>query len=317
MKDENWRLEQASTIGGSSAAAVLGQARWMTPSKLWHKMRAAVVEKRAPAPAAMNDDMRRGIEREPDAIRKLGETLNVPIRRHDQNEFIYNPKYPWAHALPDGWFWNHALAEVKVPRPATVMRCNLEGLLADWRIQALHNMAVCSNGRRVAMCAVGLLDPMSEILHFFQVEYDQAFINELMCAEQAFYQSVLDNHPPEQDVADSHEPESDRRDVLQLFDADSEQLAETWFRLKAIETDLQEAFAAARKRFEVKLGTAQAAEVTGLARIWWQQRATSRHLDKSVVLQKYPQIESDEACWTTTAPSRPFRVIPLKRKDDQ
>ncbi len=40
--DEKWRRNVYSTIGGSSAAAVLEQARFMTLAKLFTRMRTAV-----------------------------------------------------------------------------------------------------------------------------------------------------------------------------------------------------------------------------------------------------------------------------------
>lgn len=307
---DQWRLEQSSTIGGSSAAAVLGRARFKTTGEYWQRLRAARVDHEVP-PSRTSDDMRRGTILEPIALQEFSEMLGVPIQRHDQNDFVYNKLYPWAHSLPDGWCGDD-LVEVKVPRPATVMRCNLEGLFAEWTIQAQHNMAVCTTpARRPVRCRLGILDPMSCVCHAFVIPRDDVFISAIMRDECNFYQSVLDNKPPPDEVAKSLEPDYSKADWLFLDDEESVGLAEAWLRLKAIETDLKESLKLTRGRIEQKMGDKAVAEIGTIARVHWKTSKASRRLDKATVLAKHPEIETDDAYWKTSKPSRPFRVYPL------
>lgn len=311
-RSDDWRLKHLATIGGSNAAAVVGRARFKTPAKLWQQMRVVIETGQPPPPIPPTDDMNRGAVLEPIAIDQLARKLGVRIDPHDQDEFLYSGELPWAHSLPDGWCADD-IVEVKCPRPATVMRCNLEGLLAEWEIQAQHNMAVCGRHRTVLRCHVGLFDAMSVTTHHFCIQRDDVFIGQIMAQEQAFFESVATNKPPPDEIADAVEPEFDPHDRAYWDAPEAAELLRTWFRLKAIETDLTESLATAKARIQEKMtaDAATVAEIPRLARVFWKMSKAAKRLDKDAVLAKYPEAATDESLWKMSKPSRPFRVYAL------
>lgn len=224
-KSDEWRLRQAQTIGGSSAAAVMGKSRFTSPRKLWERMYAAIEDGQPPKPLPESDDLRRGIILEPIARQLLGDKIGKAVMPHGQNSFVTNGNLPWAHVLPDGWT-AEVPVEIKVPRPATVARCNLEGILPEWQLQCQHAMAVLDK----PVIHLGVLDPLSAILHHYPIEADTRLQAELMEAEAAFYSSVKAGEPPEGDAADAVEQPTDGAFVID--DAELMDVARSWFRMR-------------------------------------------------------------------------------------
>lgn len=305
-RSDAWLIEQARTFGGSTAAVALNQHRWITRPQLWERMRAAHQGQVSALQRPLSDDMRRGLVFEAKALELLAERLGTEIRPHNQSKFIYNPDFPWAHALPDGWT-NNGIAEVKVPRPGTIARCNISGLLPEWKIQGWHNMAICGTH----IYEVGLLDPISALIHDFVVAWDQEAIDELMEAERLFHESVLANEPPDDGppiVADDQKVPD-----LQLDEPDDTQHFQTYLRLQGIKDDVEEALGLTREQIQSRMGKAESAlcpDARALAT--WKWRKGSILLNKVAVAIRHPAVQRDDACWMTGQPSRVFKVQELK-----
>jgi len=193
-KTEAWLSEWNATIGGSRAAAVVGQSRFSTPAQVYRQWRGE-----EPLPdLSESPDIRRGILLEPIARQVLAEVMGTEVMEHDQDDFRYNADFPHAHALPDGWVGGDTSkpVEIKVPRPMTFQKCRLDGLPADWMIQAQHNIAVTDASE---MCfAVFCCVTMNVLV--VPVKRDAVFIKNLMEQEAMFAEMVDKGHPPVDDV---------------------------------------------------------------------------------------------------------------------
>lgn len=298
-----WLAEQASTIGGSSAAAVLSQSRFRTARQVWQRMRAARFGE-LPEPGRISDDMMRGIMLEPLARTLLARELKVPIRPHDQDQFVYAEEYPWAHTLPDGWA-GEIPVELKCPRPGTVARCNLAGLLTEWEIQAQHMMAVTHRPR----CCVGLLDPITVRIHPFWVELHPEFVRDMMAGEEAFWNTLEAGPPP--DEVPTEEAPTDAGVPLILSSDEAIEAASVFLRLRELENETAEAKELAKGRLREMSGNAASFVVPGIAKIYDRQTAGRRSMDRETIEKLYPAVAADDRIWKTSKPSRTFTAYAL------
>lgn len=305
--DETWRAEQSKTIGGSSAAAVVGKARFKTARDLWDRMHGFIVKGQTPAALRETDDMHRGMVFEPIARQLLAEELGVSIDDHDQTHFLRNDDLSFAHCLIDGRIGSDQIVELKVPRPATIAKVNLRGLIDEWDIQAQHNMAVTN----AHICHIGLLDPMSARIHYISVLRDQAFINRLMQEECAFYQSIRKEEPPDQAELEPYEDSTDKT----IIDTPAIHVAaETFFRLKEIAVDTKEALELAKKKLIELSEEASVFEVPGLGRFYNKPTKGRRLFQKALAIAEFPAL-AQERFYKESAPSRPFRTYDLRERN--
>lgn len=302
--DDDWRRIHLATIGGSSAAAALGKARFRTRQQLWDTMHRVIVEGILPPPIRENDDMRRGNVFERAARDLMADTLGVSIESHDQCRFMFNTDlYPWAHALPDGWIGDHPV-ELKVPRPQTIAKCNGEGLIEEWWIQAQHTLAVV--GAKIMF--IGLLDPMSGLIHRFDVRAEPPFIERIMVAERAFYASIIANQRP--DAVDEGPPPDPSADIPILQGEEIESLCRAYIRLRGIESAAKKAKERARDDMLEIAGRAEEFFVSGVARCTYKLSEPRPRLDDRAIEEYHPDVYADDRCWTTPPGSRSFGVYP-------
>jgi predicted phage-related endonuclease len=308
---EEWRRLHMATIGGSSAAAVVGKARFKRPMDLWKRM-AMVLEGKLPADTPPSGDMRRGLLHEPIAMEQLAKEVGASVTPHVQNLFLYRDDSPWAHALPDAWV-GEDMVELKCPRPGTVARVNIRGLFDEWTMQAQHNMHVARALRpRCRRCLVTMYDSIEATTFIHPVDYDPAYAAELMEHEREFYESIKAGTPPPLDPEATAADEIDP-DTIALDDEESIQLAETWLRLKALDDDLADAFGATKEKLVAKIGNHNMATVGNVAKIRFKFSKPATTLKKDIVLAKYPAIRDDTECWKPHKPARPFVVTPMRK----
>lgn len=262
-KPEAWRIKQASTIGGSSAAAVVGESRFTTRRDLWRKMVDA--RRGMLAPSHIGDDLRRGLLLEPLARDLLAEKLGERIREHDQNEFVVDPSKPWAHCLPDGWLNPKRIVELKIPRPGTIARVKTRGMLHEWFVQAQHNLGVTG----ADVCVFGLLDPITCEVHTENVFRADGYIGDLMVAEAEFFEAVVDNREPCDHAFESPKIEDDgsqEAGAPVVVDTDeARDLARTLLRLRDARDDAADMFEVFKVRLLDAVGdSTDAVEIPGL-----------------------------------------------------
>lgn len=187
-KRKEWIDEQRRTIGGSMAAATLGEHEYITPLQAYYALTDGVL-----ADISDNPDVIRGTLLEPIAARRLTETMGIEVIAHDQTQFLYNPCYAWAHALPDYWLPDKAvIAEIKVPNPYNFERLD-ERIPTYIQAQCCHQMAVCDIEAVLLVC----LNPVTMEIWRQLYPRDQETIDMLMEQEQAFWeQHVVPRVPP-------------------------------------------------------------------------------------------------------------------------
>jgi len=206
-KSQDWSNEHRLTIGSSIAAAVCGVHPYMTVAQAFDYMTGAEPT------AEMNQHMERGILLEPIARKKLAEHLKAGIEPHDQYSFIYNDKYPFAHALPDGWIMNagkeyfgsdEALsipAELKVPTPQNWQMLRLKGVHDYWLVQCQHILAICD----APWLEFGALNPVTMQILPVRVNRDDELIDSMMEREAAFFEKVRKGQRPAEEQPEAIE----------------------------------------------------------------------------------------------------------------
>lgn len=305
-KPREWLIEHLSTIGASRSAAAVGKGRFgMTRAKLFDQMTAA---RDGTLPESIVDkvDVRRGLIMEPVARELMAEHYRMPIIQHDQNCFLYDTDRPWGHALPDGWIADNPV-ELKVPRPGTVAKCNLSGLIAEWMIQGQHMLAF--TGREKIY--FGLLDPISVLIHPFEVYRDDAFIKTLDDGEADFFEHVESRTRPEDEGFEDFEIDDPSEAVIVTGD-DIAKVGRAYNQLKRLEKEIATSLEATRERLK-KLGPGGPKfEVPGVIRVNEVHVSGRASLDKDKVIAKYPHISGDKAFWKYSQPYTQFRTKDLE-----
>jgi putative phage-type endonuclease len=202
-----WLEERRKGIGASDAAAACGLSKWMTPLQLYlDKIGEGL-------PVDETADMRWGTLKE-------GVVFQEWCTRHD----MFGEKPP-APAISTRWLFARAnldglaMPRTSVPgdvRSMVVVEVKCARSDAGWgepgtdevpetyRIQALHQMAVCEWADRVEFAVlIGASDYRE-----YTVMRDDAAIESLMAIEARFWQRVLDRDPP---------PPTTAEDVALLF----------------------------------------------------------------------------------------------------
>ena len=313
--DADWRHTQLQTIGGSSAAAVVGKSRFTSQAELWERMKGVLVDDELPPEKQETDDMRRGRVFEPIARDLLCERLGSRIVPHDQCDFTVNEDLPWAHCLTDGRVergaWDE-IVEIKCPRPGTIARCNLEGLLSEWWLQAQHNMMVTNT----TVCHLAMLDTMSAILHYMPIALDQVAASELMIHERDFFESIKGGRPPQGEEAQAKASDGPTTQVFET--AEIAAAAQTFFRLREIKADAAETLDIAKARLIALTNTdgrpAEAFDVRDpdggpVGRFYNRLAKPRRTFQHAVAVKEFPALKADKY-WKVAKGSRPFKGYP-------
>jgi hypothetical protein len=193
-KSRGWIIEQLLTIGSTAAGVCASQSPYQSTAELFDVMKAAhrneITEKE------LNDDMKRGILTEPLHRQLLEDEIGKKVHDHDQNKFIYNAKYPWAHALPDGWVVDNGLEEIpvqlKCPRIRSWHEIRLKGIHGHWLLGSQHTLAVTNKPYEI----FSVLNVETMRVIQFPVERDEKLIDQLMKIEERFFEDFMANVRP-------------------------------------------------------------------------------------------------------------------------
>lgn len=319
-KSDEWLLNVRSTIGGSSAAAIVGKARFKTR----HDVYMGIIGARSGQlkPERETDDLRRGSVFEKVAIEVLADQLNCEIRPHDQDQFVFNPAMPWAHALPDGELPDGGLVEMKVPRPQTIARVRARGLFPEWTIQAIHNATICD--RPYTM--VGMLDVIAGLCEYIRVERDPDEAARLMAAEEEFWSRyIIGDAELPLEVPTGPAPEPEVGDIVVLDSPEAQAAADNYCRLRALVDDTDDLLDEAKLRLARLSGcTVVGDEITGgppgfvipgVLRVNHKSSPGRKTFDKDRAIAKYPDLSAAEF-FKTSKGSRPWRATILNRTGD-
>ena len=94
MSREEWLDRRRKSIGGSDAAGIVGLSKWASPFSVW-------ADKTGRAPEKEDTEaMRQGRDLEDYVARWMEETGK---RVYRLPAMLYNPLYPFAHAMLTAW----------------------------------------------------------------------------------------------------------------------------------------------------------------------------------------------------------------------
>ncbi len=189
MSREVWLEHRRRTIGGSDAAAIIGQSRNSTPMKVWAEKLGRI------QPDEENEAMRQGRDLEFYVADRWSEVTGKKV--HRVNKMIYNPAYPYAHADID----RKVVGENAGLECKTNSSFDAEDRLENgecpphYYVQCVHYMAVTGADRwYLAVLLFG------RGFYHFTFERDEEEIRALMEAETAFWENyVLTGDPPDVD----------------------------------------------------------------------------------------------------------------------
>ena len=298
MKSAAWIDEHRRTIGGSIAAACLGEHPYITPAQAYDYLRGDL------PPAELTADMERGTLMEHIARAKLAAHLNTTIADHDQNEFIYNKTYPFAHSLPDGWIGAVIPTELKVPRVRNWHRLRMYGLHTYWIVQCQHTLAVTG----APYIEFGALNPETlEVLHL-TVQRDDALVDAIMQREADFMENVRHGLRPAEHVERIELPEYSG-EIVRIDNDAAAAAARALIEATALRIEAEELEESAKARIKEMMGEAQACELPGL-RVYHRMQEGRVTLDKAKFKKAHPEIDLS-AFEKKGAPFRTFKYYRL------
>ncbi|KVS50668.1 endonuclease [Burkholderia cepacia] len=190
MDRESWLALRRTGIGGSDAAAALGESPYQTPYELY-------LDKLGLAPPREETErMRMGRRLEAVIADEYALTRVVKLRR--RNQPVRHPKYPWMLASPDRLVEGQRLGlEAKSVDPAAFRfgEWGDEGsdqVPTHYLLQVCHYMCVLDYARWDLAALVG-----GNHLRVYTIHRDVELEEMLIEREHAFWQHVERREPPE------------------------------------------------------------------------------------------------------------------------
>ena len=284
----DWLQKQLLTIGSSAAGVIAGASPYQTPAQLYDVMVAAadgvLTEK------DFTDDMRRGLVTEALHRDLLAEAIGARVHDHDQEKFLYHDKYPWAHALPDGWIvrvsddethFADIPVQLKCPRLKGWHEVRLKGVHTYWLLGSQHTLAMTDAPYEIfSVLNVETMRPL-----WFRVERDEGLISSLMALEKGFFEMFLSRERPFELMPMEIELPPLTGDYLELNTAEAQTAALAYLEADDLFRHAKELRDEAEKKIKLLMGEAKAADLPGLRA--YRSRQTGR------VTHDYEAMEKD------------------------
>lgn len=191
MSHDEWLEHRQKSIGGSDASAILGMNTYCSPYTVW----ADKVGKLPPKDD--NEAMRLGRDLEEYVAKRFTEETGKKVRK--ENNIIINPDFPFAHANVDRMvIGEDAGLECKTTSVMNLKRFRNGEYPENYYCQAMHYLMV--TGAKRWYLAVLILGAGFKV---FVIERDEGEIKALAKSEEAFWEYVKNNTPPETDGSES------------------------------------------------------------------------------------------------------------------
>ena len=191
MSYEGWLEHRRKSIGGSDASAVLGMNAYCSPYTVWADKLGKL------PPKEDNEAMRLGRDLEDYVAKRFTEETGKKVRK--ENNIIINPDYPFAHANVDRMVVGEdAGLECKTTSVMNLKRFKNGEYPENYYCQAMHYLMV--TGAKRWYLGVLILGAGFKV---FVIERDEEEIAALAKSEEAFWEYVKNNTPPEADGSDS------------------------------------------------------------------------------------------------------------------
>lgn len=191
MPHEKWLEHRQKSIGGSDASAILGMNTYCSPYTVWADKLGKL------PPKEDNEAMRLGRDLEDYVAKRFTEETGKKVRR--ENNIIINPDFPFAHANVDRMVVGEdAGLECKTTSIMNLKRFKNGEYPENYYCQAVHYLMV--TGAKRWYLGVLILGAGFKV---FVIERDEGEIAALAKSEEAFWEYVKNNTPPEADGLES------------------------------------------------------------------------------------------------------------------
>ena len=299
MSREEWLERRNRTIGGSDAGAVVGLNPYKSAYALWAEKTGITPEFEGNLTTEVGNYLE-------DFVAKLFQKeTGMKVRR--ENAFIYNDKYPWAHANVDRVICGQsALLEIKTTNSLPNMRKFKNGEYPEsWYCQMVHYLSVGGFSKAYLAVLIGCRE-----FRIFELERDEAEISALMRSEAEFWELVQKGTPPPTDGEKSTTeaisavyPGEDHASDVSLFGYESElaQYVAIGEQIKELKK-LQDGCA---NRLKECLGNSSRGEGTGYSVSW--APAVRSTFDLQQFSRDHPDI--DLSGYYKTSAYRTFKVM--------
>lgn len=191
MPHEEWLEHRQKSIGGSDASAILGMNTYCSPYTVWADKLGKL------PPKEDNEAMRLGRDLEDYVAKRFTEKTGKRVRR--ENSIITNPDFPYAHANVDRMVVGEdAGLECKTTSAMNLKKFKNGEYPENYYVQCVHYLMVTGAKRwylGVLILGVEFRD--------FVIERDEGEIAALAKSEEAFWEYVKTNTPPETDGLES------------------------------------------------------------------------------------------------------------------
>jgi putative phage-type endonuclease len=191
MPHEVWLEHRQKSIGGSDASAILGMNTYCSPYTVWADKLGKL------PPKEDNEAMRLGRDLEDYVAKRFTEETGKKVRR--ENNIIINPLLPFAHANVDRMVVGEdAGLECKTTSVMNLKRFKNGEYPENYYVQCVHYLMVTGAKRwylGVLILGVGF--------KWFVIERDEDEIKALAKSEEAFWEHIKNNTPPETDGSES------------------------------------------------------------------------------------------------------------------
>lgn len=296
MSREDWLIQRRKTIGGSDAAGIVGLSKWASPFSVWAEKTGRTAERED------TEAMRQGRDLESYVARRWSEETGKRVYR--LSAMLYNPQYPFAHADVDRMVMGeNAGLECKTTFSLDLKQFNGVEFPMQYYAQCVHYLAVTGADRwYLAVLAYG------RGFFTFVLERNQAEIDALMAAEEAFWHQVEQDIPPAVDGSDATTaalqevyPVS-QNTTAALFGRDT--VLQEYMRLKAEKKLLDGRIGEIENTLKADMGEAESGSC-GLFNISWKSQTRQTFQTKEFA-KDHPHIDLTPYYKNTNL--RPFKV---------
>lgn len=294
---EEWLEARRKGIGGSDAAAIMGQSQWASPLSVYLDKRGIAPEKEE------TEAMRQGTDCEEVVAKRFERETGIKLRRC--NVIIQHPDFPWMQASIDrDVIGKNAGFEAKTTSPFNRTDFENGSIPANYFWQCQHYMAV--TGAEEWYLAVMVF---STSFHVFRIERDENAIAQLIEAERIFWnEHVLQGLPPYPIGSDADDEAIDQMYSASPYDkaANIDDMRSSLDTLALYEQEskqLKEKIEAIKQNLKLRMGDCTNA-LCGRWKVTWKEE------QKTSIDSKRLRAEQPEtfAMYAKTSVSRPLKI---------
>jgi len=300
LSREEWLQWRHKGIGSSDAAAAVGKSPYTSPLALWLEK----TGRKTAEDLSQKDAVRWGTLLEPLIAQAYADQTGKKVRR--VNAILQHPEHPYLLANLDRIIEGGGILEIKTAGLRSQGFWE-EGVPEHYRIQVLHQLLVTGKSWAEVAVLIG-----GQEFRTYRIEPDGGELSELLHAEQAFWQYVSSDIPPEADGTESSGKALQwlyPRSTATLVDYTDHGAMNALFReiilarAKRKAAEVHEAIL--EQRMKESLGDAEGALFLQ-GKVLWKSSKDSQALDTQKLIQEHPDWVAPY--WNTKPGSRRFTV---------